>query len=404
MTRRLLLHADSLCASTGFAGVTRTIVEALPEWQIDQVAINHPGLTVEHDRARIYAAGPPDCGGKLACDLYLDRDYDLMLIVQDLHVAAGWAAGIRRARAQRVLRKRPATPVVFLFPVDGPMLGFADFVDVADLAVTCTRWGRDIVRNLSNARVLVIPHDVDTDAFQEQPPPERADLRRRVYNVDERTVTLASVAVNTVRKDLFQILQALAQLRARGGAPRAKVHFHTVDRRDVMDLRAMAAALDLVQGVDYQIAVPTLLNAPRAVVSDLYAASDGVVFSSRREGWGLPMTEAMACGTAVLAPRFGPFAEILGHDRGYLHEPLGLLWTDREHRGPCWLTDPAALADQIVRLGERRETAEHRALLDRAKDYVQRLATPTIGAWWRHVLCDVVAGRQPLETPTELQT
>jgi len=395
VTRRLLLHSDSLCADTGFAGVVRTIVSELRDWEIDQVGINHPDALVDHDHARIYSTrGQKDHGGQLACNLYLQRDYDLMLIVQDLHVGAQWARGLRSARVQRARQRLKKTPIVFLFPVDGPMLGFTELVDLADCAVTCTRWGRQIVGDVSTARVQVVPHDVDVDAFRPLGDAERARLRRSVFNVRPDVLTVLSVAVNTIRKDLFQALQGIAALKARRG-PVVKVHFHTSGVHQGMNLQLMASSLGLVQGLDYQIADPSLLGAPREIINELYNASDAVLFTSRREGWGLPMTEAMAAGTAVVAPRYGPFEELLGDDRGFLHEPAGLIWTDKEHRGPCWLSDPEAVADQLELVLEWRGTPAHQQLLDRARAYVGHFAPTVLAPRWRKLLYDVAAGQVP---------
>jgi len=287
-----------------------------------------------------------------------------------------------------------------LFPVDGPMLGFTELVDLADCAVSCTRWGQRVVGALSTSRVQVIPHDVSSDAFHTLPEAERARLHSSVFNVAPETLTLLSVAVNTIRKDLFQVLQGIAALKARRG-PVAKIHFHTPGVHQDMNLRLMASALDLVQGIDYQIADPSLLGAPREVINELYNAADGLVFASRREGWGLPMTEAMAAGTAVVAPRYGPFEELLAPDRGLLHEPAGQIWTDKEHRGPCWLSDPEAIADQLERLLDMRGTPEHQQLLERARARVQRFAPEIVAERWRKLLYDVMDGQEPAPTPGE---
>ena len=44
----------------------------------------------------------------------------------------------------------------------------------------------------------------------------------------------------------------------------------------------------------------------------LYRGAEVFVFPSRREGFGLPPLEAMACGTPVVASNSGPLPEIIG--------------------------------------------------------------------------------------------
>ncbi|MFI2855981.1 glycosyltransferase [Paenibacillus sp. JSM ZJ436] len=49
-------------------------------------------------------------------------------------------------------------------------------------------------------------------------------------------------------------------------------------------------------------------------LADLYRSCDCAVFPFRGEGFGLPIAEAAACGTAVIVPDQGPASEWLNHD------------------------------------------------------------------------------------------
>jgi glycosyltransferase involved in cell wall biosynthesis len=52
----------------------------------------------------------------------------------------------------------------------------------------------------------------------------------------------------------------------------------------------------------------------------LYRDAAALVYPSRYEGFGLPVLEAMACGTPVIAARAGSIPEVLG-DAGTLLDP-----------------------------------------------------------------------------------
>lgn len=59
-------------------------------------------------------------------------------------------------------------------------------------------------------------------------------------------------------------------------------------------------------------------NPPQQRIADLYAACDAWLFTSEKEGFGLPILEAFACGTPVLATRAGAAPELIDGTNGRL--------------------------------------------------------------------------------------
>ena len=74
----------------------------------------------------------------------------------------------------------------------------------------------------------------------------------------------------------------------------------------------------------------------QSAIRDIYAACDLWLFPSRREGFGLPLLEAAACGTPLVAAPAGAAPEIIADGAGILVE------TD----------DPTAMAEGILRVLE----------------------------------------------------
>lgn len=73
------------------------------------------------------------------------------------------------------------------------------------------------------------------------------------------------------------------------------------------ELQALAADLDLANHVIFTGIVS------RSELSALYNLATIFVFPSTSEGFGLPVLEAMACGTPVIASDIGPLVEVGGH-------------------------------------------------------------------------------------------
>ena len=71
---------------------------------------------------------------------------------------------------------------------------------------------------------------------------------------------------------------------------------------------------------------------PQAQIAAIYAACDLWLFTSRNEGFGLPLLEAMACRTPVLATRAGAAPDLIDGCNGVLLD-----------------SDPAAFAAEIAR-------------------------------------------------------
>jgi len=125
------------------------------------------------------------------------------------------------------------------------------------------------------------------------------------------------------RRNLAIVVDAVLALRRRGGPTESlTLALAGVDRGLVDALRAQAAAAGAPETV-----------AALGVVSDarldaLYREATALVYPSLYEGFGLPVLEAMARGTAVVASRASSIPEVLG-DAGILVEPTdAAAWHD----------------------------------------------------------------------------
>lgn len=126
---------------------------------------------------------------------------------------------------------------------------------------------------------------------------------------DTPTVNLLAVGTIEPRKAYDVVIAAAEVLRARG----VPVHLTIVGAQGWVD----QAFIDHVIALDRQPWFTWLPRASDAELADAYAAADLLVAASRGEGFGLPIVEARAAGTRVVARDLPVFRELLGPEGHY---------------------------------------------------------------------------------------
>jgi glycosyltransferase involved in cell wall biosynthesis len=125
------------------------------------------------------------------------------------------------------------------------------------------------------------------------------------------------------RRNLEVALDALANVRRNASpAPQPSLVLAGVDRGVGHRLRTRAAANGIGDAVVF------LGSVSDQTLRALYCAAAALVYPSRYEGFGLPVLEAMASGTPVLAARCASLPEVLG-EVGMLLDPDDVRqWTE----------------------------------------------------------------------------
>jgi glycosyltransferase involved in cell wall biosynthesis len=125
------------------------------------------------------------------------------------------------------------------------------------------------------------------------------------------------------RRNLATVVDAVIGARRHfGGAAGVSLVLAGVDRGVGEALCAIAAEADAPG------AAVTLGAVSEDLLLSLYRCASALVYPSLYEGFGLPVLEAMACGTPVIASRAASIPEVLG-DAGILLDPLDVqAWTD----------------------------------------------------------------------------
>ncbi len=172
---------------------------------------------------------------------------------------------------------------------------------------------RDLVRILGvpPERVHVV-HSAAAPCFRPLPLGAGLDTVRQAYGLPDRFVLF--VGSLEPRKNLVRLLEAFARLDP---DLRASVGLVLAGPRGWKDTPIFEA----VQRLGIAGSVRFLGYVPSDRLVELYNLAEVLAFPSLYEGFGLPVVEAMACGTAVLTTRRGGLAEAAGEAAEFV-EPL----------------------------------------------------------------------------------
>lgn len=187
----------------------------------------------------------------------------------------------------------------------------------ASRIITVSHWTRErLLHYLPQLadRVEVVPSGIDPVFLEHTASPAVAKARiAELTRCQLHAPLLLYVGSETPRKNMPLLLQAFKQAKQRhpdaqllkiGGPGHPRWRSQTLEH---------AARLDLVVGHDLLL----LDRVNDMTLADAYRAADLFVSASSYEGFGLPLLEAMACGTPVVATNCGAFAEVAG-DTGWL--------------------------------------------------------------------------------------
>ncbi len=398
MKGHILYWGDSPTVYTGFGVVARHLLAALHDagYEIDCLGIN--AIADFPDRARFpYAIAPAGVFGqdpfgyRMLARAVAARPYDALLVQNDLQVMHT-AAGQLSALAERGVE---LPPIACYYPVDCTVRAdLTGLLEMAEAMVTCTEFGRrETEKVLPGRSPRIIPHGVDGRAFR--PLPDRADVRRRfrrARSIPAEAVIVCSVGANSIRKDLARTIAAFARFRQTHPTP-AILYLHTVPIDNGLDLHQAVHAAGLTVGGDviFPDGYHPIRGLPDAALNEIYNACDVYFTTTLGEGWGLPITEAMAAGLPVVAPRHTSLAELGGGGRAVLYECDEQIWVDNAGYRPLGrMTDIVAALVRALAMPE----LERRRMTELARELAASLDWSLVAPGWVPLIDGLVAARR----------
>lgn len=162
-----------------------------------------------------------------------------------------------------------------------------------------SRWNTDIFREAGFADVHHVPLGVNLDRYRPAPASEaRPDF------------TYLWFAHRQHRKGLDVIWSAWRRFRSEGGRGRLVIMGHGVVRGHEQAVRGRSGKFLEAELPDIGVLIREIIEPlDDHEVAAIYRSSDAVVVTSRSEGFGFIVAEAMACGTLVIGPNYGAAGE-----------------------------------------------------------------------------------------------
>jgi len=191
--------------------------------------------------------------------------------------------------------------------------------------IAVSNWVAEMVRQQSGFdNVVVVPNAVDTNQFF-APPRHKKD-----------PITIGFLYARSPRKNCALAIQALSRAKEAWPTLRA-VSFGSHEPETTA---AMPSWIDF------------RLRPSQTEIPEIYASADAWLFTSDSEGFGLPILEAMACGTPVIATSAGAAPELVNGNNGALVE-----------------SDPDRFAEHILKIC-KMSAEDWQAASDAAKDSI----------------------------------
>jgi len=153
----------------------------------------------------------------------------------------------------------------------------------------------------------VIPHGVDHDTFK--PPKNKDETRKKILSIffiKDCPFFVHVSESNWARKNIFSLLEAFRNAKNLG----LKQELILIGKNDPIVYKKAAS----IPGVK----VLGFVDEKNLV--DLFGAADAIILPSKHEGFGLPLLEAMACGTPSITSNVFSPPEVVG-DSGLLVNP-----------------------------------------------------------------------------------
>jgi glycosyltransferase involved in cell wall biosynthesis len=192
----------------------------------------------------------------------------------------------------------------------------------AQALIAISAWTRrtlQVALGIPLERIYVVYPALDHNKFRPMPVPEQF---RAHYGLDAEAQYILYVGSDDPRKNLSTLLKAFALLKQRI----SNVKFLKVGMPYFVEARKRL--LMLIETLGLRGDVLFFDDVADDVLPLFYNVADVLAFPSLYEGFGLPLAEAMACGTPVICSDTAVFREVAGDAALFVDAQDVEMWAD----------------------------------------------------------------------------
>lgn len=212
----------------------------------------------------------------------------------------------------------------------------------------------------AEGRIDVIHNGIDVDYWARRPSADAQDAVRRLLGLPEASNYVLGLGAHSPQKNFPALIRAFARLADGPDAPRL-----IIAGREAGDTERIKAAADAA-GLSGRVILASGLADDE--IRTLMHGARIFAFPSLYEGFGIPLLEAFAAGTPVVASAIAPIDDIADgaamlvdpSDVGAIAEALHSVWNDPERRS----TLARAGRQRVVSFHQARTTSRYRQLID----------------------------------------
>lgn len=182
----------------------------------------------------------------------------------------------------------------------------------ASYVVCMSQWAEGELRKLGFTELETIHHGVDTQIYKPLPLEECQNLKTKIgFSKDTYLIGLV-MANQPFRKAWEEQLRAIKIFSERNPQVKLGVYIHTLPNiMDSWDISRLVRAVGLKAITLLSNPYQMILGYSEEEMAEIYNAFDLLLNASGGEGFGLPIIEAEATGTPVIATDFSSMPELV---------------------------------------------------------------------------------------------